>query len=379
MAKQRGRAHPGRRGFTLVELLVVIAIIAVLIGLLIPAVQKAREAAARTQCTNNLHQMGLGIHNYFDQFKHYPDPGEGTLYGDGTAFNGSIKDGIPPPGPGVSTVSSVPQAKTWFYPNGQTGATPGGASGAAPYTTQSVFTRLLPFVEQDELAAQYDLRFPYNDVTVPNNQAAAQVAVPTFLCPSNPLRPNNGLDSAGYGYTDYGPTVYTDIDPVTGLRNKDTRMNGGLHGTIDGQGPTLADISDGLSKTIAIAEDVGRYELMPGAYVDPITTNKRSFWRWAEPDNGFGVSGDPLGTAKVINNNKNPFGGPTTCPWLTMTNCGPNDEIFSWHGTGANVLFMDGHVTFLRDDINAIVMRHLVTSGERINPTQGTGVTEVDY
>jgi prepilin-type processing-associated H-X9-DG protein len=120
---------------------------------------------------------------------------------------------------------------------------------------------------------------------------------------------------------------------------------------------------------------------MPGSYQDPVTGNARCFWRWAEPDNGFGIVGDPtatldgLGTptvpgqrAKVINNNKYPFGGPPGCVWTDRTNCGPNDEIFSFHGTGANVLFMDGHVTFLDENIDAIVMRRLVTASERIAP-----------
>src|SRR5262249_21518313 len=126
-----------------------------------------------------------------------------------------------------------------------------------------------------------------------------------FLCPNNPLRPSTGVDSQGYGYTDYGATVYTDLDPVTGVRNKAQRMHGGLHGTPDGRGTTVADIQDGTSNTIAIAEDVGRYEGMPGAYVDPVldqlagTRAARSFWRWAEPDNGFGVSGDPLALTKT--------------------------------------------------------------------------------
>ena len=207
------------------------------------------------------------------------------------------------------------------------------------------------------------------------------------------------MDTAGYGYTDYGPTVYTDIDPVTGVRNKNYRLAGGLHGTIDGKGTTRLDIPDGLSTTIAIAEDVGRYEAMPGAYVDPLfgqanaaagTNVARSFWRWAEPDNGFGVSGDPTvtnglglvtagattlnnGRARSINNNKFPFGGSAaTCIWTNVTNCGPNDEIFSFHGTGANVLFMDGHVTFLSENIDAVVLRRLVSAAERIEPNVGS-------
>jgi prepilin-type N-terminal cleavage/methylation domain-containing protein/prepilin-type processing-associated H-X9-DG protein len=404
----------GQQGFTLIELLVVIAIIASLLALLLPAVQKAREAAARNTCSNNMRQMGIAIHTYHDQFKHYPDAGEGTLYADTTgAFNAGINDGQSPPGAGLAAPNPTTQAKTWFFPNGQTAPTPGApqgqGTGNAPYTTQSVFTRLLPFMEQDALGANYDTSKPYNDPSSPSNNQIAQTAIPSFLCPSNPLRPSNGLDGAGYGYTDYGATVYTDIDPLTGVRNKNARMNGGIRGTRDGRGTTLADIRDGLSNTIAIAEDVGRYESMPGAYVDPIaviaTGNpnaKRSFHRWAEPDNGYGVSGDPLATqnslgdvntgytglvngrARVINNNRATFGGTTgTCLWIATTNCGPNDEVFSFHGPGANVLFMDGHVTFLRDDIDALVMRRLVTASENIavntNSTGAPITTEVEY
>jgi prepilin-type N-terminal cleavage/methylation domain-containing protein/prepilin-type processing-associated H-X9-DG protein len=444
-----------RQGFTLIEMLVVIAIIAVLVGLLLPAVQKAREAAARSQCANNLKQIGLAINNFHDQQKHFPDPGEGSLYtgaigsntgvatgitgvtnsgtgsstsasaGD-TNYNFAIKDGVIPPGAGQSPSAPSQTPGTYFFPNGvywsgtPTSSIDGAPAGigSAPFTCQSTFTRILPFVEKGELAGGYNYTYPYNDtVNAPQNKTIAQNAVPTFLCPSNTLRPNTGLDSAGYGYTDYGATVYCDIDPVMGVRNTKTRMSGGMHGTKDGRGTTVGDIADGLSNTIAVTEEVGRNENMPGAYVDPLgalgsgkvsapdANGARSFWRWADPDSGFGVSGDPnayvsgvgdvnttyqgliganptatqpLGYAQVVNNNRYPFGGPSTCLWNNRTNCGPNDEVFGPHGTGANVVFMDGHVAYIDEQISSIVFRRLVTRAERIAPNQSSTAVPIN-
>jgi prepilin-type N-terminal cleavage/methylation domain-containing protein/prepilin-type processing-associated H-X9-DG protein len=318
-----------RPGFTLIELLVVIAIIAVLIGLLVPAVQKVRDAAARTECANNLKQMGLALHNYADTNKEFPTGGEGTDFANA------------PKGPSI-------------------------------FDRHSTFTMLLPYIEQDNVFKLMNLNYYYNDVAWPGNQQAAQTVIKTYICPSNAL--GGTTDSEGYGVTDYGATVYTDIDPVTGLRNKATRVNGALHVT-PGQplrGTRIAEITDGTSNTIAIAEDVGRNETYVAAYHDPYDGQLRRFWRWAEPDSAYGVSGDPtFKTLRAINNNSYPVGGNSaTCIWAPKNNCGNNDEIFSFHTGGAQSVFCDGHVQFLRESIDPRVVRMLVSSqgGENIPP-----------
>jgi prepilin-type N-terminal cleavage/methylation domain-containing protein/prepilin-type processing-associated H-X9-DG protein len=331
-----------RRAFTLIELLVVIAIIAVLIGLLLPAVQKVREAAARMKCGNNLKQIGLAIHNYEAAFKRLPNGGEATDYS------------VSPP---VTTFAQ-------FIP---------APSGAGPMAMQSIHTMLLPYIEQENIYRQINLAAYYNNPNPPPagqgaGAAAFMNSISIYICPSAPGDPT---DQAGYGYAHYAPTVYTDVDPnpaspTFGLRNPLTRVNGALHG----RGSKVGDIVDGMSNTIGFAEDAGRNEFMTGAmpanYNDPMgdttfSTPRRKFWRWAEQDNGIGVSGDPLNTTKLINNNQTPFGGPAACPW-SQDRCGPNDEIFSFHPGGANMLFLDGHVTFVRDDTAWQVIRAIVTA-----------------
>jgi prepilin-type N-terminal cleavage/methylation domain-containing protein/prepilin-type processing-associated H-X9-DG protein len=356
-----------RGGFTLIELLVVIAIIATLIGLLLPAVQKVREAAMRTKCQNNLKQLGLACHSYESSYGRLPVGGEGTNpAGTATDF-GNLPGGNP-------------------------------ISPSNPGDYHSTQTYLLPYIEQDSIYRQINLNALYNDVsangqkTDANGRTVFQNVIPTFLCPSSPT---GVADKWGYGYIHYSPTCYTDIGPG-GYRDKSTRARGALD--TRNFSVTLAAMPDGSSNTILLAEDTGRtgpdevaYQTSyaepvtqyPGAVPADGTSPLRSFWRWAEQDNAFGVSGDPLAwrdkrAGPAVNNNAAPFGGPPECPWATgsqasgassANNCGPNDEIFSFHSGGANAVYGDGHVAFVRESVSSVVIRSLVTreGGENIN------------
>ena len=188
-----------RRAFTLIELLVVIAIIAILIGLLLPAVQKVREAAARMQCSNNLKQIGLACHSFHDSY-----------------------DGLPPGYTSTSNASST--APGW---------------GWAAY--------LLPYIEQDNLFKQFNF-----NVSV-QTQPAIGTRVKTYLCPSDSPSPSAfAVTSATFGTvcmaapSSYAATVGSDaseVDDPAGngvfYRNSRTRF---------------ADITDGLSNTVFVGD-----------------------------------------------------------------------------------------------------------------------------
>ncbi|HTN02345.1 MAG TPA: DUF1559 domain-containing protein, partial [Planctomycetaceae bacterium] len=295
-----------RQGFTLIELLVVIAIIAILIALLLPAVQQAREAARRTQCKNNLKQMGLAVHNYESTYTRFPSSGE---YTDRAVIGRR------------------------FFP-------------------VSTFTQILPYIDQAPLYNQFNFAYHYSNSALSTNATAAKTTIVAFLCPSNP---NAKPDNLGFGSVDYMPIAYTDLSPTTGVRNKCVDLTS-LGSDVDsalGLCNRIADVTDGTSNTIAIFEDAGRDVNTVGSY-DPVgllgtvprylnsargidltvmPSSKSCPNRWADPDSGSGVSGannattSPLG---VINQNKSPQGGPPACPW-TQNNCGPNDEPFSLH------------------------------------------------
>ncbi|MFO1066599.1 MAG: DUF1559 domain-containing protein [Pirellulales bacterium] len=361
-AMQAGKS--ASRAFTLVELLVVIAIIGILVGLLLPAVQQAREAARRMSCSNNMKQIGLAVHNYESAYKKLPPGGETTDYASGTT-----------------------SFKRAFWPH-------------------SVMTILLPYMEQTAVYNQMNLAFYYNDSRFPANQAAAKAKIPIFICPSDPY--SGAQDLGDYGRTDYFATVYTDIDPTTGARNKATNADGALAfqgrintstlWTTQATASTMAAITDGTSNTICFIEDAGRFTagsspwVTPGGlkgntsdYADPAcnglngavgvdcpASNLRSLARWADPDAaGSGVSGAGINGSTTqfgyINQNKTPTGGPSGCPWST-TNCGLADEPFSFHTGGVMVNLADGSVRFLSESVDFVSLRAIITRAEGVVP-----------
>jgi prepilin-type N-terminal cleavage/methylation domain-containing protein/prepilin-type processing-associated H-X9-DG protein len=289
-----------RPAFTLIELLVVIAIIAVLIGLLLPAVQKVREAAARLSCQNNLKQLGLGMHGYEN-----------------------AQGGFPP------------------------SRTTGGVVGAPyfPYS-HSWSVAVMPHIEQTNSFNLYSYTADWNN---PVNYTAIRTPLKLFNCPSTPEQPRYDTTiSASPAAGDYHAInaikdfVAINCFGIPGLTNKDDpRLVGAM---MRDKNSKILAISDGTSNTILLAEDAGRPKFYNAARTvfDPVGTQGG----WADPNGAFSIDGaNPDGS--II--------GPCAL------NCSNNSEVYSFHSGGANVVFADGSVHFLRTGMNLCVLAALTT------------------
>jgi prepilin-type N-terminal cleavage/methylation domain-containing protein/prepilin-type processing-associated H-X9-DG protein len=302
-----------RQGFTLVELLVVIAIIAVLIGLLLPAVQKVREAANRMSCSNNLKNLGLALHNYHDNHSKFPPGALGPRAGF-PQFDGLKEHGV----------------------------------GAF----------LLPYIEQQPLFQHYNWDSSWLD---PPNQQVVRTQLPVWQCPSaeanrvhdgslvtvTPPTENHFSGYAACG--DYAGMLGVHPDLVQrGVVNPPggPRDAAGYYEGVLGINVTrgIAEIFDGTSQTILMAECAGRPQLWHGR------TKVPNVWLtggpWAARGLLWGRGATPDGTA---------FYGECAI------NCTNDREVYSFHPGGANAVFVDGSVHFLTADINIRVLAALIT------------------
>jgi len=338
------RARPG---FTLIELLVVIAIIAILIALLVPAVQKVRESANRSTCQNNLHQVGVGIHNFYSNFKRYPPA---TARGPQGYMHGP----------------------TWWV-------------------------LILPYMEQDTVYNQTS--FAKSGVVSSFffaeggnvNKAAYQGAVFPFMrCPTSTLPEWNTVnidDGTPNGYKAYEP-CYTAILGSDRHPTTDTKANNGpvsdggvlvMRKTMD-TGTRASEITDGTSNTIMVGEQSDWSNPLQS---DPFYSDIRS----SDSRGAF------MGTSYVTQPRGN--GSMAGCDGLGSSNCARcyntttivwpigrkiyqfasmGDErcgtpIQSAHGTGANVLFADGAVQYLNADLPVDMLKNLVDRDDGNNIT----------
>jgi prepilin-type N-terminal cleavage/methylation domain-containing protein/prepilin-type processing-associated H-X9-DG protein len=335
------------RGFTLIELLVVIAIIAVLIALLLPAVQQAREAARRSQCKNNMKQLGLALHNYEGSHKMFPP----------SRFDPKTCIGVPY-APQTGDCSSNPNTTS--------------------YISWSVMC--LPYMDQAPLFGMYNNNRPWWEAV---NAGIVSTSLPVFSCPSTPG--TNRLDPA------WGPALNGSAAPQWSMAGDYGSMNEiksayytgngipDLSGTLGSQGvlvkpplvPRVADVLDGTSNTMMVVETAGKPDVYVAGKKMTATgyaaSNSKAKAKvaiiagnyynhdgtgWADPDAGLSLDGttrsasDPTGFT---------IGG------RGMINATNVSEVYSFHMGGANVTMADGSVRFISENVDWVTFGALCT------------------
>jgi prepilin-type N-terminal cleavage/methylation domain-containing protein len=315
--------RPDRSAFTLIELLVVIAIIAVLIALLLPAVQQAREAARRSQCKNNLKQIGLALHNYHDTFGSFPIGATGTI--EGSTYNGG------------------------------------------PYLSWAV--RILPYVDQAPLYNQVNFNLAHAESQVlTDGKPAREHVVTVYRCPSDGFSDvanvTSSATSVAYAQTNYSGSIGSQSTPssssscnpfqsfaeslpggnIAYARSADSRKISGMFAQSAAK-VAIRDVTDGTSNTLCVGE------ILPGCH-SPTYFN--GWW----PSAGRVTTGSTLA----------PINEMTTCERsqrISDPNCTDGTNFnYSWgfksmHVGGAQFTMVDGSVKFVSENINHQTYQYL--------------------
>jgi prepilin-type N-terminal cleavage/methylation domain-containing protein/prepilin-type processing-associated H-X9-DG protein len=324
-----------RSAFTLIELLVVIAIIAVLIGLLLPAVQKVREAAARMQCANNLKQMGLALHSYHDVNKTFP-------------WGHQDKDNPP--------FFSLPWA---------------------------VF--ILPYMEQDNLFRLFDTTKNFND---PVNQGPqAQTRLPVYICPSSPSNgkvftdtwtaPNEIGQSLSWTVS---ASDYVCTGGVQGgYRGKfyaNYPSGDAINGVMQDNKPySITMITDGTSNTFFVGENGGGPDLYargkfiaaaPNYAGAPPGFGGVEGHAWADTMNGEVWSGNGMDFATGLDGSQRGLGNPNTCILNCNNSAGNHGGWYSFHTGVLNFAFADGSVHAISETTSGKIVMELITAASGV-------------
>jgi prepilin-type N-terminal cleavage/methylation domain-containing protein len=318
------RARTNRIAFTLIELLVVIAIIAILIGLLLPAVQKVRGAAARIKCANNLKQIGLAMHGYMD-----------------------VNNGLPPNGVFVYNGAGVVQASPW-----------------------SALSRILPYIEQENLFHGIDFSTSYG-----TQPGITSRRIATFLCPAEVNDKGSGTDPV-YGNKNWTLNYAVNLGTWAVLTRKAAAMQGSDGAFSPNRSFRATDFADGMSNTLGLSEVKGYTPRVMGGAASPVP-----------PSSPGGVSGsfDPSKFTHVewVDGKVHETGFTTVFPpntqvpytsgsttydvdFITATESNAADTYAavtsrSYHTGGVNSVLMDGSVRFFSSSTAQVTWRALGT------------------
>jgi len=309
------RKYPERvRGFTLIELLVVIAIIAVPVSLLLPAVQQAREAARRSQCKNNLKQIGLALHNYHDVHRVFP------------------------PGNVVRNMAS-----NNCMAGDRTGMTPN--SHGAPWTVM-----ILPYIEETALYLQFDMEgfFIYQVTSSTTaNRALQQRPMTKFWCPSSDLSGQGYRGNHYYGVSGGGESPQCSGSGYSNFNNGPLFINSAM---------SMKHLTDGTTNVFLVGEQSINSHFDNPSYVGISIGTGIPWGGAARGDNAsLGFHSNLAGTQYAINSQRKQALPPTSAHrWAVMTR-----TFGSLHTGGCHFLMADGSIHFVNENMNIDVYRTL--------------------